>query len=210
MGWTNKLNMVPLKTRNKLKTRTNKALSMIVLLLKLELNYLIGWELDGPIKVLKLHGDHFERKSWKNCYDFWKRDFSLSYMKELKENITGDFWLLDCSYWSCHWNVARDAYNLLLDLNCFKMMVTVLAASREDVSSLAGESQKQGNEAKASVGKGSWQVKKHALAAGLAHNTRKWNPRKPVTCHICYKLGHIAENCLLLGEKMRHPSQSKL
>ena len=67
------------------KTRSNKALSMIVLSMKPELHYLIGREPEDPVAVWNLLADHFERKSWGNCYELWKRLFSLPRMKEIRD-----------------------------------------------------------------------------------------------------------------------------
>ena len=48
--------------KKKFKTRSNKALSMIVLFMKPELHYLIGREPDDPVAVWKQLTDHSECK----------------------------------------------------------------------------------------------------------------------------------------------------
>ena len=53
----------------KFKSRSNKALSMIVLSMKTELHYLIGREPEDPVTVWKLLANHFECKTWGNCYE---------------------------------------------------------------------------------------------------------------------------------------------
>ena len=55
--------------KKKFKTRSNKALSMIVLSMKPELHYLIGREPEDPVAIWKLLPDHFECKTWGNCYE---------------------------------------------------------------------------------------------------------------------------------------------
>ena len=47
----------------KFKSRSNKALSMLVLSLNPELHYLVGREPEDPVAVWKLLADHFERKT---------------------------------------------------------------------------------------------------------------------------------------------------
>ena len=69
----------------KFKNRSNKALSMIVLSMKPELHYLVGREPTDPVAIWKLLSDHFERKTWGNCYELWKRLFSLPRMKEVRD-----------------------------------------------------------------------------------------------------------------------------
>jgi hypothetical protein len=63
---------------------------MIVLSLKPELHYLVGREPDDPVAVWKLLADHFERKTWGNCYELWKWLVSLPRMKEIRDEGSVD------------------------------------------------------------------------------------------------------------------------
>ena len=69
--------------KKKFQTRSNKALSMIVLSMKPELHYLIGREPEDPVAVWKLLSNHFEHKTWGNCYALWKRLINMPRMKEI-------------------------------------------------------------------------------------------------------------------------------
>ena len=76
--------------KKKFKTRSNKALSIIVLSMKPELHYPIGREPEDPVAVWKLLSDHFERKTWGNCYELWKRLISKPRMKEIRDGGSVD------------------------------------------------------------------------------------------------------------------------
>ena len=52
--------------KKKFRTRSNKALSMIVLSMKPELPYRIGIEPENPVDVWQQLANHFERKAWGN------------------------------------------------------------------------------------------------------------------------------------------------
>ena len=69
--------------KKKFKTRSNKALSMIVLSMKPELHYLVGREPEDPVTVWTDLANHFERKTWGNRYELWKRLFSIPRLKEV-------------------------------------------------------------------------------------------------------------------------------
>ena len=74
----------------KFTTRSNKALSMIVLSMKPELHYLIGREPEDPVAVWKLLANHFERKTWGNCYELWKGLITTPRMKEIRDGGSVD------------------------------------------------------------------------------------------------------------------------
>ena len=67
------------------RTRRNKLLSTIVLSMQPQLHYLVGREPQDPVAVWKALSDHFERKTWANRYELWKRLFSMQWMKEIKD-----------------------------------------------------------------------------------------------------------------------------
>ena len=76
--------------KKKFKTRSNKALSTIVLSMKPKLHYLIGREPEDPVAFWKLLSDHFERKTWVNCYELWKRLMTTPRMKEIRDGGSVD------------------------------------------------------------------------------------------------------------------------
>ena len=69
--------------RKKFRTRRNKALSLIILSLLPELHF--GREPDDPVTVWKTLERHFERKTWSNQYELWKKLFNRPRMKEIKD-----------------------------------------------------------------------------------------------------------------------------
>ena len=136
--------------KKKFKSRRNKALSMIVLSTKSELHYLIGREPEDPVAVWKLLANHFERKSWGNCCELWKRLMSMPRMKEIRDGGSIDKHLKSMQETFDSLAVLEDPVSekkqvmfILASLpESFQTMVTALAASTEDVSSLADVKEK--------------------------------------------------------------------
>lgn len=129
----------------KFKTRSNKALSMIVLSIKPELHYLVGREPEDPVAVWKLLADHFEQKTWGNQYELWKRLFSMQKMKEVRDGGSVNEHLKSLQEIFDSLAVLEDPVTenkqvmfILASLpESFQTMVTALAASSNDVPSLA-------------------------------------------------------------------------
>ena len=131
--------------RKKFKTRSNKALSMIVLSMKPELHYLIGREPDDPVAVWKQLADHLECKTWGNRYELWKRLFSMPKMREIRDGGSVNEHLKSLQEIFDSLSVLEDPVTenkqvmfILASLpESFQTMVTALAASTEDVPSIA-------------------------------------------------------------------------
>ena len=67
--------------------RSSRLAATIVLSMKPEL---IGREPEDPVAIWKLLSDHFERKTWGNCYELWKRLMTTPRMKEIRDGGSVD------------------------------------------------------------------------------------------------------------------------
>ena len=168
--------------QKKFKLRSNKALSMIVLSMKPELHYHIGREPEDSVAVWKLLANHFERKTWGNCYELWKRLMSMPRMKEVRDGGSIDKHLKSMQETFDSLAVLEDPVSekkqvmfILASLpESFQTMVTALAASTEDVPSLADVKEKLRSEElkQKQAGPGHEDDQGKAVAAGHG-NSRK-------------------------------------
>ena len=189
--------------QKKFKSRSNKALSMIVLSMKPELHYHIGREPKDSVAVWKLLANHFERKTWGNCYELWKRLMSMPRMKEIRDGGSIDKHLKSMQETFDSLAVLEDPVSekkqvmfILASLpESFQTMVTALAASTEDVPSLADVKEKLRSEElkQKQAGPGHEDDQGKALAVG--HGPRHSFPKSKLICHFCGKPGHFKRNC---------------
>ncbi len=172
---------------------------MIVLSMKPELHYLIGREPEDPVAVWNLLADHFERKSWGN----WKRLFSLPWIKEIRDGGSVNE----------HLKVLQEIFDSLAVLEdpvtenkhvmfilaslreSFQMMVTALAASTEDVHSLADMKERlRSEELRQNHTSVAEDEEKKVFAAIQGYGRKKYQKSK-LTCHYCGKIGHFKRDC---------------
>ena len=170
------------KEKKMFRTRCNKALSTIVLSMQPQLHYLVGRERQDPVAVWKALSDHLERKTWTNHYELWKLLFSMPRMKKIKDGGSVNE----------HLKSLQDIFDSLAVLEdpvsenkqvmfilasvpeSFQMMVTALAASTEETSSLAN-------------------VKERVRSEELRQKqyTRQEIQRLKPKCHYCPRRGHL-------------------
>ena len=189
--------------KKKFTTRSNKALSMIVLSMKPELHYLIGREPEDPVAVWKLLADHFERKTWGNCYELWKRLITTPRMKEVRDGGSVDAHLKSLQETFDSLAVLEDPVSekkqvmfILASLpESFQTMVTALATSMEDVPSLADVKEKLRSEELRQKQAGFVPEDGQGRALAARHGQRRSFSRSKLTCHFCGKPGHFKREC---------------
>ena len=185
--------------KKKFKTRSNKALSTIVLSMKPELHYLIGREPEDPVAIWKLLSDHFERKTWGNCYELWKHLMTTPRMKEIRDGGLVDKHLrsLQETFDSLavldnQVSEKKQVMFILASLpKSFQTMVTALAASMADVPSLTDVKEKLRSEElrQKQAGPVTEDGQGKALTAG--YGQKRSFAKSKLTCHFCGKPGHF-------------------
>ena len=194
-------------TRKKFKNRSNKALSMIVLSFKPALHYLVGREPDDPVAVWKLLANHFERKTWGNRYELWKRLFNMPKMREIRDGGSVNEHLKSLQEIFDSLAVLEDPVTenkqvmfILASLpESFQTMVTALAASAGDVPSLVDIKERiRSEELRQKQSIVTDDAGRKALAAAThsqGHHKRTGYSKRQLTCHFCNKPGHFKRDC---------------